>query len=55
MPTATRKLSPALPAVTADGSHTHWTEPWRAQPRKLRRHADADVRDAALGRVTAYV
>ncbi|MDQ0939469.1 hypothetical protein [Streptomyces sp. V1I1] len=44
----------AVTVVSAAGSRTSWTEPWRVQLRKLRRHVDADVRDAALGRVTAY-
>ncbi|MFF4232799.1 hypothetical protein [Streptomyces sp. NPDC001820] len=44
----------AVAVVAAGGSRISWTEPWRVQLRKLRRHADADVRDAALGRVTAY-
>ncbi|MFK4227479.1 hypothetical protein [Streptomyces sp. NPDC019890] len=44
----------AVTLTSAGGGRTSWTGPWRAQLRTLRRHADADVRDAALGRVTAY-
>ncbi|MFE6131774.1 hypothetical protein ACFQ6Q_26470 [Streptomyces sp. NPDC056437] len=61
--TAARQLAEAggrtegLLAVTltaAGGERTSWTEPWRAQLRRLRRHQVADVRDAALGCVTAH-
>ncbi|MEU9467458.1 hypothetical protein AB0D78_12500 [Streptomyces avermitilis] len=36
------------------GVRTGWAAPWRQQLRVLRRHPVADVRDAALNRVTAY-
>ncbi len=43
----------AVTLTAAGGTHASWTEPWRMQLRKLRRHPAADVRDAALGRLTA--
>ncbi|MEU2022361.1 hypothetical protein ABZ565_09360 [Streptomyces sp. NPDC016469] len=42
----------AVRLVAAGGRHTGWTGPWRTQLRLLRRHAEAEVRDAAYAEVT---
>ncbi|MFE6974862.1 hypothetical protein [Streptomyces sp. NPDC057682] len=43
----------AVSLVAAGGRHTGWTGPWRTQLRLLRRHREAEVRDAAYAEVTA--
>ncbi|MDQ0948125.1 hypothetical protein QFZ24_002048 [Streptomyces phaeochromogenes] len=45
-------LATALTATL--GTRTGWAPQWRAQLRTLRRHAQPDVRDAALAHMTAY-
>ncbi|WP_369031021.1 hypothetical protein [Streptomyces adonidis] len=40
--------------VGAAGGRTDWAGPWRECLAALRRHLEADVRDAALDEVTAY-
>lgn len=45
----------AVAVTEAFGSRTAWAEPWRERLRELRRHLVADVRDAALKEVTAYL
>ncbi|MEU3225656.1 hypothetical protein ABZ695_21180 [Streptomyces sp. NPDC006976] len=42
----------AVRLVAVGGRHTGWTGPWRTQLRLLRRHAYAEVRDAAYAEVT---
>ncbi|TRV78897.1 hypothetical protein FKN01_12000 [Streptomyces sp. 130] len=42
----------AVRLVAAGGRHTGWTGPWRTQLRLLRRHPEAEVRDAAYAEVT---
>ncbi|MFI6649303.1 hypothetical protein ACIBI8_17045 [Streptomyces sp. NPDC050529] len=42
----------AVELAAAAGRRTGWSGPWRTQLRLLRRHPDADVRDAAYAEVT---
>ncbi|MFB8207519.1 hypothetical protein [Streptomyces sp. NPDC056010] len=42
----------AVRLVASGGRHTGWTGPWRTQLRLLRRHPEAEVRDAAYAEVT---
>ena len=44
----------AVAVTGALGSRTDWAAPWRERLTALRRHPEADVRDAALDEVTAY-
>ncbi|WP_405900942.1 hypothetical protein OG242_28885 [Streptomyces sp. NBC_00727] len=42
----------AFQLVAVGGRHTGWSGPWRTQLRLLRRHPEAEVRDAAYAEVT---
>lgn len=42
----------AVQLLTVGGRHAGWTGPWRTRLRLLRRHPEAEVRDAAYAEVT---